>query len=92
MTAPRVWNRRYPDVPEDAVNIMRPTEWGNYETRPGMTRAKAVAAHRARVLSDPAFIAKIQRELHGKDLVCNCKPKACHGDVLFEVANRDPLV
>lgn len=89
---PRVWNRRYPDVPEDAVNIMRPTEWGNYETRPEMSRARAVAAHRARVLADPEFIAKIQRELRGKDLVCNCKPKACHGDVLLEVANRDPLV
>lgn len=92
MSSPRVWNRRYPGVPEDAVSIMRPGEWGNYETRPGMTQSKAVAAHKARVLADPELIAKIQRELRGKDLVCNCKPKACHGDILLALANRDPLV
>jgi hypothetical protein len=28
-----------------------------------------------------------KRELSGKDLVCFCAPKGCHGDVLLEVAN-----
>lgn len=27
--------------------------------------------------------------LRGKDLVCCCKPKRCHGDILFVLANTD---
>ena len=28
-------------------------------------------------------------ELRGRDLICYCKPEACHADVLVELANRD---
>lgn len=91
--SPRVWNRRYAGVPEEAVSIMRPSEWGNpFRVEPGTSRAQAIARHRAWVMADPDFVARIQQELRGKDLVCNCKPKPCHGDVLLEIANRDPLV
>ncbi len=34
------------------------------------------------------FIAKVRRELRGKDLVCFCSPALCHGDWLLEIANR----
>ncbi len=27
--------------------------------------------------------------LRGKDLICFCKPKRCHGDSILEKANRD---
>lgn len=28
-TPPRVWNRRDPNVPPDAIYVGRPTKWGN---------------------------------------------------------------
>lgn len=37
--------------------------------------------------SQPELILAAKRELAGKDLVCFCAPKGCHGDVLLEVAN-----
>jgi hypothetical protein len=30
-------------------------------------------------------------ELKNKTLVCFCKPKACHGDILAELAQLNPL-
>jgi len=39
------------------------------------------------VKEDPDFRAKVAA-LHGKTLVCFCKPKACHGDILAEMADR----
>lgn len=32
-----------------------------------------------------------RRELKGKDLVCFCKPKDCHGDVWASIANDTPM-
>lgn len=53
-------------------------------------RAKAVAAHaaevRGRFALDPAYATRV-RALRGKVLVCFCKPLACHGDVLAELAD-----
>lgn len=38
-----------------------------------------------RIGNDPAFKARV-KELHGKTLVCFCKPNACHGDYLARVS------
>lgn len=35
----------------------------------------------------PELIADARAELRGKDLVCWCAPKACHADVLLDIAN-----
>lgn len=35
-------------------------------------------------LNRPELVAAAKRELFGKDLVCFCAPKTCHGDVLLE--------
>jgi hypothetical protein len=35
-------------------------------------------------------VAAIEK-LRGCDLVCCCKPKRCHGDFLFVLANTDPF-
>lgn len=39
-----------------------------------------------RILTEQAFREAV-RDLHGKTLVCFCKPKACHGDWLSEAAD-----
>lgn len=39
----------------------------------------------------PEYLARVQRELGGKNLACWCKPGArCHADVLLELANQPP--
>lgn len=86
----KVWNRRRPGVPEDAIPIERGTEWGNpFRTGTHGTRAEVIAKFREWVLGQPEMVARVQRELRGKDLVCCCKPKPCHGDILLEIANSD---
>ena len=34
-----------------------------------------------------SLIQEIKDELKGKDLVCFCAPKLCHGEVLLRIAN-----
>jgi hypothetical protein len=79
------------------VDIGRPGPWGNPYGHKGGTlakfkckdRAEAVAKHREMLLSDPDLLSKIP-SLRGKALGCWCKPFACHGDVLAELANLPP--
>jgi len=40
-----------------------------------------------RLMTDTAFYTRV-KELKGKTLVCFCKPKPCHGDILIEYINR----
>lgn len=85
---PRVYNRRRPGVPDDAVPIERGTEWGNpFRIGPSASRRQAIARYRDWLLSDPVRVQQVRDELAGKDLVCCCKPKPCHGDVLLAIAN-----
>lgn len=40
---------------------------------------------RKKIEEDEAFREKVA-SLHGKTLVCFCKPKPCHGDILEKIA------
>ena len=55
-----------------------------------------IEKYREWVLQQPGMLERIRTELRDRDLVCCCKPKACHGDVLLELANepeyRYPLI
>lgn len=83
---PKVWNKRDPNVPKDAVYVGRPTKWGNPFTIPTVgSRERAIELFKGalnRQLTDDA-----KRELRGKHLVCWCAPLPCHADVLLEIAN-----
>ena len=97
---PKVWNKRDPGVPGDAVYVGRPTKWGNPYSHKDGTKARWKVATR-----DAAVDAYVQylhetlegrylqhaalEELRGKDLVCWCAPERCHADVLIEIANAD---
>lgn len=99
--APKVWNKRDPNVPEGAVYVGRPTKWGNpfvigSKADPedpcsfGRTRLEVVQAYRdylRYVTSGIELGFDAKRELRGKHLVCWCAPKPCHADVLLEIAN-----
>jgi hypothetical protein len=88
---PRVWNKNDPAVPAGAVYIGRPSKWGNrFVIGPDGTRLEVIAKDRARILADPELVAKIKRELAGRDLVCFCAPLPCHGDAILQIANNLP--
>ena len=85
---PKVLNKYKDGVPADAVYIGRPSKWGNpFVIGKDGTREEVITKYRAWLLARPAKVETAKRELAGKDLVCFCAPKACHGDVLLEVAN-----
>ena len=90
-----VLNKYRDQVPEGAVSIMRPGPWGNpYRVHDegawkGHGRKEAIEKYRfwlwSRIQFEPEFKAKVAA-LHGKDLVCCCAPKSCHGHVLERAA------
>lgn len=70
------------------VYIGRPSLWGNpFTIGKDGTRADVIAKYRAWLDANPDLKARARQELKGKVLACWCKPLACHGDILSEVAN-----
>lgn len=41
------------------------------------------------ILANTSLIKQIRSELRGKTLGCWCRPDACHGDLLAELADND---
>lgn len=80
--------------PPEAVYIGRPSKWGNpwWVGRDG-TREEVVEKYRewAYIPTEEGerFREEVRRELQGHDLVCFCAPRACHGDILLEIANKE---
>ena len=69
------------------VYIGRPSKWGNpYAISQRMNRTAVIAKYRDYLLGSPELMNALG-ELKGKTLGCWCAPKACHGDVLVELAN-----
>jgi hypothetical protein len=78
-----------PDRAGDFVYIGRPSIWGNpFKIGKDGTREEVIDQYRNYILLAIGIDMreKIKRELKGKVLVCWCKPEACHGDVLVEIA------
>lgn len=62
------------------------SKWGNPFPLAMGTREQVIEAFRRHLLESPDLLAALP-ELKGKRLGCWCKPKACHGDVLAELAD-----
>lgn len=85
----RVLNRHRDVIPPDAVYIGRGSPWGN-PFRIGVDGDRqAVIAHYEAWLRDQQHLLKRLDELRGRDLVCFCAPRPCHGDLLLCLANTD---
>ncbi len=83
-----VYNIRSGNVPANAVNIMRPSKWGNpFVVGVHGTREQVIEMFEMMVLTTPGMLEEVRAELAGKDLVCCCYPRACHGNVLTHLAN-----
>lgn len=87
---PKVLNK-YRDTPNDqAVYIGRPSPWGNpYWVGRDGTREEVIIKYKHWISRQPELIERARLELRGKDLVCFCKPHACHGDILLEIVNAE---
>lgn len=90
---PQVLNKKTSGIPAGAVYVGRPTKWGNpFPMHAESERAAVIELYRAALAKSPQLVSAARRELGGKNLVCWCAPRACHADVLMEVANSgDPI-
>ena len=75
------------------VSIMRPGPWGNpYKIGRDGTREEIIAKFRVALKHSSGDPWNWMRHnillLKDKRLGCVCKPKACHGDVLAEAADK----
>jgi len=73
------------------IYIGRPSKWGNpFVIGVDGEREEVVEKYRQYITNDrPDLLAEIDK-LRGKVLGCWCAPKACHGDILMELANDVP--
>jgi len=81
------------------VRIGRPSKWGNPFSHLPKSAAKFRCAGREEAMQryrewvyapeQAGLRAAARRELRGKVLGCYCKPLACHGDVLAEIADSE---
>ena len=94
---PQVLNKYHDKRSHDAIYIGRPSKWGNpfkigeFHNGKRMTREDVIAAYNDWLMySDEGqkIVIDAKKELKGKDLVCYCKPLACHGDTLIRIANE----
>lgn len=92
---PKVWNKRDPGCPKDAVYVGRPSKWGNKyrigaphpTTGKPMTRLEVINLYRQDLENSPALLAELKKYA-GCDWSCWCAPLPCHADVLLELANK----
>jgi len=82
-------------IPEGAVYIGRGrgSIWGNpFAIGEHGTREEVIDKYREWAYSEPELIRTARVLLAGKDLVCFCAPKACHGDILIQIANSSGYI
>jgi hypothetical protein len=85
---PEVYNK-HRKHPEGAIWCGRPGLFGNPFTAAEYGQGEAVRLHREWIKRpEQKYIRDKAREvLRGRDLLCVCKPRPCHCDVLLEIAN-----
>jgi len=82
-----VYNK-YKNPPSGAVYIGRGSPYGNpFAMGVDGDRDEVCDKYEAMVEADPEKKAQFAKALKGKDLVCFCAPKRCHGDYLLKIAN-----
>lgn len=94
---PKVLNTRWQKSTNKngSVYIGRPSKYGNpfshlENTKAAYkvaTREEAVRKYEEWILNNPVLLEQAKIELKGKDLICWCRPAACHGDVLIKLVN-----
>lgn len=80
-------------MPDGAVYVGRPSEWGNvFVVESGRTAADCVKLYRRYFVAPTLQVhgTAYFEPLRGKDLACWCAlDQPCHADVLLELANQE---
>ena len=101
-----VYSKRKPnEIPQGAVYVGRPTDFGNPFTSRNLANTKAEFQadnvedsinKYIEWITDPdqvELLSRARKELRGKSLVCWCsspsKPALCHAHVLMNLVNQD---
>lgn len=86
---PKVFNKYYGNAPANAIYIGRGSPYGNpYVIGKNGTREECIAKFEALIRANSHLVTHI-KQLRGRDLLCYCAPRACHGDILLKIANED---
>lgn len=89
---PKVLNKHRDFIPSSAIYIGRPSKWGNpfaiKNYHNSQSRKLVIEKFEEWIVNQPLLIEDL-KELSGKDLVCFCSPKECHGDILLRMANEN---
>ena len=86
-TTPRVLNKKTDGIPQGAIYIGRGSPWGNrFVIGQDGTRDEVCDKYDAWIDTQPGLLARLP-SLQGRDLVCFCAPRRCHGDTLRRLAN-----
>jgi hypothetical protein len=85
---PQVLNKYKSGFPKGAIYIGRGSKWGNpFKRDDASGNTKEVVIEKHKVALAKSHLFNDLDELTGKDLICFCAPKACHGDILLYLAN-----
>lgn len=85
-----ILNKNIDIIPEDAVYIGRGSKWGNpFKIGIDGNRSQVISLYEEWLKTQETLLDSID-ELDGKTLVCFCKPKQCHGDILLKVQRINP--
>jgi len=85
---PKVLNIYKMDLAQiDGIYCGRPSIYGNLYGTKEFGRGNAVVLHQDYLQKHPKYVEDIKPDLEGQNLVCFCKPKACHCDNLLTVCN-----
>jgi len=90
---PLVYNINQDNIPDPKVYIGRGSPYGNpFKRGIDGTKTEVIDKYIDYVESNKELKKKFQKELRGKNLVCFCKPKPCHGDYLLSISNIDESI
>lgn len=85
----KVCNKHAGDAAPGAIYIGRGSCWGNpFRIGVDGDRTQVIARYETWLRDQHALLRKLDA-LRGRDLVCFCAPRPCHGDLLHWLANAD---
>ena len=86
---PKVCNKYHNTARQGAVYIGRGSPFGNpFVIGKDGNRDLVCGKYETMLLQNTELLNLVKTELKGKDLVCFCAPKRCHGDTLLRIANE----
>ena len=85
---PKVYNKRDPKTPKDAIYVGRPSRYQSpFIVSPLLSRKKAELEYRAWLRRNSRMMDLTRRELAGRDLVSWESEQDYHVPILFEMVN-----